>query len=69
MDYSVFLDFVTATAVILGILFGLLQLRHYHLSRKREAALSLLTSFQTGEFYHDMRITLELPVGLSKKGV
>ena len=69
MDFSVFLDFITATAVILGIIFGLMQLRHYHLSRKREAALSLLTSFQTGEFSQGMFLILELPKDLSKKEV
>jgi hypothetical protein len=69
MEISEFLDIVTATAVILGIAFGLLQLRHYHLSRKREAALSLLTSFQTGEFSQGIRIIMELPGDLAKKEV
>ena len=66
MDLSVILDLVTAVAVILGILFGLLQLRHYHLSRERDANLSLLNSFQSVEFFQGVVIIQGLPDGLTK---
>ena len=69
MELSVFLELITATAVVLGILFGLLQLRHYHVSRKRESALHLLTSFQTAEFVQGTWLTLGLPDGLSTKEI
>ena len=69
MELSVILDSVTAAAVVLGILFGLVQLRHYHLSRKREATLLLLNSFQTAEFSQGIWIIQELPNGQSKKEI
>jgi hypothetical protein len=69
MDLAAIFEIITAAAVILGILFGLLQLRHYHLSRKREADLFLLNSFQTGEFLQGLWIIQELPNGLTKNEI
>lgn len=69
MELSLILDILSATAVILGILFGLIQLRHYHLSREREAALFLLNSFQTVEFINGVYIIQELPIGLTKNEI
>jgi hypothetical protein len=69
MELSVILDVITAVAVILGILFGLLQLRHYHLARKREATLFLLNSFQTGEFLQGIWIIHKLPNELTKSEI
>jgi hypothetical protein len=66
MELSVVLDLVTVVAVILGILFGLLQLRHYHLSQERDATLTLLHSFQTVEFFQGIWIIQGLPDGLTK---
>jgi hypothetical protein len=69
MDFSLILDLITAVAVVTGILFGLLQLRHYHLSRQREADLFLLNSFHTGEFLHGIGHLQEFPNGLTKKEI
>ncbi len=69
MELSLILNIITAIAVILGILFGLLQLRHYHLSRERDAALLLLNSFQTTEFFQGTLIIQELPDGLTKNEI
>lgn len=69
MELSVILELITAIAVTIGILFGLLQLRHYHLSRKREADLFLLNSFQTGDLLHGIWIIQELPNGLLKSEI
>ena len=69
MELSLFLDIITAVAVILGILFGLLQLRHYHLSRQREADLFLLNSFQTEEFFQGIWLIQQFPSGLTKQEI
>lgn len=69
MELSLIFDILSATAVILGILFGLIQLRHYHLSREREAALFMLNSFQTVEFLSGIWIIQELPIGLTKNEI
>ena len=66
MELLEILNVITAIALILGILFGLLQLRHYHLSRKRETALFLFNSFQTEKFLQGIWIIQELPNGLTK---
>lgn len=69
MELSLFLDIITAAAVILGILFGLLQLRHYHLSRQREADLFLLNSFQTEEFFQGIWLIQQVPSGLTRQEI
>ena len=69
MELSLFLDLITLLAVTTGILFGLLQLRHYHLSRKREATLLLLNSFQTKDFFEGILIIQELPSELAKAAI
>lgn len=70
MELSLFLDLITVIAVILGILFGLVQLRHYHLSRRRDAAIFLLNSFQTPEFLQGILIIKQdLPPHLSKEEI
>lgn len=67
MELSIILDLISVTAVILGLLFGLVQLRHYHLSREREAALDLLNSIQTGEFFKGIWTLQKLANRLAKK--
>ena len=69
MELSVVLDIVSTVTVTIGIVFGLIQLRQYHLSRKRDSALFLLNSFQTAEFVQGLRTILSLPDGLTKKDV
>lgn len=69
MELALILDIVTATAVFLGIVFGLIQLRHFHLSQEREASLILLNSFRTGELFQGIWIIQDLPPGLPKSEV
>jgi hypothetical protein len=66
MDLSFILNLIATAAVIVGVVFGLTQLRHYHLSRKRESALLLLNSYQTSEFSRGMWTILSIEDGLTK---
>ena len=66
MELTAIFDVVAAVAVVLGIVFGLLQLRHFHLSRNREAAILLINSFQTEAFVWGLWVVQELPPGLTK---
>ena len=50
MELPLLFDLISTLAVVFGILFGLIQLRQYRLSRKSEAALYLLNSYRTKEF-------------------
>lgn len=66
MELSNILNVIGTAAVLIGIVFGLTQLRHYHLSRKRDSALFLLNSYQTGEFSSGIWNIMSLPDGLTK---
>ena len=50
MELSFVFQLISTTAVILGILFGLLNLRNFQMMRRREAAILMLNSFQTTDF-------------------
>ena len=54
MELSILFDVVRTLAVILGIFFGLNQLRQYWLSRKRESTLYIVNSMQTKEFINGL---------------
>ena len=69
MELSFILNIVATIAVVIGVVFGLTQLRHYHLSRKRDSALFLLNSYQTGEFSQGIWTILSIPDGLTKKEI
>lgn len=69
MELSLIFDIISTTAVILGIVFGLLQLRQYQSSRKRESAIYLLNSFQTKAFIDGIWVIQSLPNGLSKQEI
>ncbi len=66
MDFQFLLNIISTLAVIIALAFGLIQLRHYHLSRKRESALHLLNTFQTVDFLDGIWRILSLPDGLTK---
>jgi len=69
MEFPIILDIVSTAAVIIGVVFGLGQLRQYHLSRKRDSALFLLNSYQTAEFLQGIGTILSIPDGLTKKEI
>ncbi|MGQ0604944.1 MAG: DUF4760 domain-containing protein [Anaerolineales bacterium] len=67
MDLNLLFQIISTTAVILGIVFGIVNLRNYQASRKRESALLMLNSFQTSEFVKGLKIVFELPDGAGKE--
>ena len=66
MEFATLLNIIATAAVLIGVVFGLTQLRHYHLSRKRDSALFLLNSYQTGEFSDGIWSIMSIPDGLTK---
>lgn len=66
MDLSLVFQIISTTAVILGIIFGILNLLNFQKMRKREAALLMLNSFQTTEFVRGLLLIFDLPDGVSK---
>lgn len=69
MELPLILDIVSTAAVAIAIVFGLFQLRQYHLSRKRDSALILLNSYQSSEFFRGILTILSIPDGLTKKEI
>jgi hypothetical protein len=62
-------EFLGGTAVIAGVVFAVIQLRHRREERQREVALELLHSFQTVDFAKALHILDSLPDGLSKREI
>jgi hypothetical protein len=69
MELPFFLNVVSTIAIIVGVVFGLTQLRHYHLSQMRDSALFLLNSYQTGDFSQGLWRILSIPDGLTKQEI
>jgi hypothetical protein len=67
MDLNLSFQFISMTAVVLGIVFGRVNRRNFQISRKRKSALLMLNSFQTTEFFKGIRIVFELPPGAGKE--
>jgi len=61
MDLSTIIQVVSTIAMTLGIVFGILNLRNFQASRKREAAILMLNSFQTMEFVRGLLYIFDLP--------
>jgi hypothetical protein len=61
MDLSNIIQVVSTTAMTLGIVFGILNLRNFQAMRKREAAILMLNSFQTMEFVRGLLYVFDLP--------
>ena len=62
-------EFLGGTAVIVGVLFAVIQIRDRNQERQREVALELVHSFQTVQFAEALHILSQLPLGLDKKTI
>lgn len=61
MDLSTLIQIISTLAMTLGIVFGILNLRNFQASRRREAAILMLNSFQTMEFVRGLLYIFDLP--------
>jgi hypothetical protein len=69
IDWNFLVDIISTIAIIIGIGFGINQLRQYQSSRKRDSSQYLLNSYQTAEFLEGICTILSLPDGLTKKEI
>jgi hypothetical protein len=69
MDLSYVVDVFSLIAVVSGLFFAGIELRHFRQSRERESALELFSTFQTAEFVRGVRAIAELPENQSKKQI
>ena len=61
MELSILVQIISTLAMTLGIVFGILNLRNFQTSRRREAAILMLNSFQTMEFVRGLLYIFDLP--------
>jgi hypothetical protein len=66
MEFSFIFDVIRTLAVTLGIIFGLIQLRQYWISRRRESTLYLLSSMKTKDFVSGILLIESLRDGMTK---
>ena len=69
MDLLTISRVVSAVALVIGILFGMMQLRQYDQRRRRENALELVHSFQTAAFAKALEMIFRMPEGLNRREV
>src|SRR6478735_2550112 len=63
------ISLVSASAIVISMVFAGIQLRYMYKQRQRDAELLLVRSFQTPDFMKGMSLVLSLPDGLSKKEI
>jgi hypothetical protein len=69
MDLSLIIQFISTISIVLGILFGLLNLRNFQAMRRRESAILMLNSFQTSDFVRGLLLIFDLPEGVTTKQI
>lgn len=69
MSTEVIFQVVETIAVVIGVVFAILQIRQYTRNKRREAAIELLHSFQTPSFAKALNLVYNLPDSLSKEQV
>jgi len=61
IDFAILIDFITALAVVGGIAFGVLEIRHMSQNRRDFAAFDIVRAAQTQEVRQAVRRILSLP--------
>lgn len=69
MTAPVLISLISASAIVISVIFAGIQLRYIQKQRSREAELLLVRSFQTAEFMKALSFVLSLPDNLSKKEI
>jgi hypothetical protein len=61
MSLALLLQLLATGIMIVGVAFGIQNIRQYQASRKRESAIMMLNSFQTNEFVRGLLCIFDLP--------
>jgi hypothetical protein len=67
LNLPLVLQLIGTVIMVAGVIFGLQNIRQYQAGRKRESAIVMLNSFQTGEFVKGLLAILDLPEPVSRK--
>ena len=60
MNLALILQLIATAIMVIGIIFGIQNIRQYQTSRRRESAMMLLNSFQTGDFVRGLLCIFDL---------
>jgi hypothetical protein len=69
MDLSTVVDLLSIIAVVSSLIFAGIELRHFRISRERESALELLSTYQSRDFLTGVRAITRLPDNQTKEQV
>ena len=69
LDLGTLAELVSAIAVVIGLVFAVVQLRQFRRAQEREACLALLRSYQTRTLARALLLLFALPDGLGKAEV
>lgn len=69
LNLALILQLTGTTIMVIGVVFGVLNLRNFQLARKREAAIMMLNSFQTSEFVRGLLCIFDLPDDATKQDI
>lgn len=61
LNISLILQLFSTLIMIIGVVFGIQNIRQYQASRKRESAILMLNSFQTSDFVRGLLHIFDLP--------
>ena len=66
MNIALILQIIATAIMIIGVAFGIQNIRQYQSSRKRESAVMMLNSFQTSDFVSGLLCIYDLPEQVGK---
>lgn len=67
LNISLILQLFSTVIMVIGVVFGIQNIRQFQASRKRESAILMLNSFQTSEFVRGLLYIFDLPDQASKE--
>ena len=65
MENLSFTDLVTAITLFVGLIFAVVEIRHFRLAHKREAAITLMQSFLSTDYNNVIPLVFNMPENLS----
>jgi hypothetical protein len=69
LNIALVLQLIATLIMVIGVIFGVQNIRQFRASRKRESAILMLNSFQTNEFVRGLLYIFDLPQGVGKSEI
>lgn len=65
MENLTLIDLLTTITLIAGLIFAVVEVRHFRLSHKREAAITLMQSFLSSDYNNIIPLVFKMPEDLA----